>query len=145
MPPSQDPSIPTPIVMMIVLMKDPVQTAFDAAHKSRTFYLCEESHDIGKPLGQTAHDAGQHHDHQDVHRVRFEKMCIGEVTEEDMMHKLLECEKHGHEKDSRGVFFFGKGNGSLPWSDNEEWEFGDSGSGGSEGMRRPGWSEDRRR
>ena len=43
------------------------------------------------------------------------------------------------------MVFLGKGNGSLPWSDSEEWEFGDLGSGGSDGVRRPGWSEDWRR
>ena len=32
-------------------------------------------------------------------------------------------------------FFRGKGNRSLPWSDEEEWEFGESGSGGLGKMR----------
>ena len=72
-------------------------------------------------------------------------MCIGDVTEEDMLHKLLEHEEHGHEKDSGGVVFLRKGDGSLPWSDGEERGFGDSGSGGSDDVRRPGRSEDWRR
>ena len=42
-------------------------------------------------------------DHQDVHGVRVEKMCIGEVTEEDLLRKLFEHEEHGHEKDSGGL------------------------------------------
>ena len=91
------------------------------------------------------HDSTEQDDHRDVHGVRVEKMRRGEVTEEDMLHKLLEHEEHGHEEDSRGLFFIGKGNRSLPWSDGEEWEFGESGSGGFEDMRGPGRSEDWRR
>ena len=41
--------------------------------------------------------------------------------------------------------FLGKGNGSLPWSEGEEREFGESGSGRSRDVRRPGRSEDWRR
>ena len=66
---------------------DPGQNAHDAA--CRTFCMCEESHDVGKPVGRNAHDAAQHDDRQDVHKVRGEEMCIGEVTEEDMMHGHL--------------------------------------------------------
>ena len=62
-------------------------------------------------------------DDRDVHGVQGEEMCIGEVTEEDMLHKLLEHEEHGHEEDSGGAVFLGKGNRSLPWSDEEEWKF----------------------
>ena len=50
-------------------------------------------------------------DHQDVHGVRIEKMCRGKVTEEDMLHELLEHEEHGHEDDSGGVFFLERGKG----------------------------------
>ena len=88
---------------------EPGQNAHDAAR--RTFYLGEESHDIGKPVGQNAHDAAQRDEHQDVHKVRVEEMCIGEVTEEDMMHKLFECEEHGHGKDSGGFCFLERGTG----------------------------------
>ena len=84
------------------------QTACDAAQKSRVFHLCQGNHDIA-----------EQDDNQDVHGVRVEKMCIGEVTEEDMLRKLLEHEEHGHEEDSGGVVFLGKGIRSLPWSDGE--------------------------
>ena len=84
-------------------------------------------------------------DDQDVHGVRGEEMCASEVTQEDMLHELFEHKEHGHDEDSGGVIFLGKGNGSLPWSDKEEWESGESGSGGSGRMRGPGWSEDWRR
>ena len=63
------------------------QTAFDAAHQSKVFHLCTENHDSDMPLGQTACDATQQDDHQDVHEVRIEKLCIGAVTEEDMLRK----------------------------------------------------------
>ena len=43
-------------------------------------------------------------DDQVGHGVRGEEMCIGEVTEEDMLHKLLE-----HEEDSGGVVCSWKG------------------------------------
>ena len=36
-------------------------------------------------------------------------MCIGEVTEEDMLHKLFDHEEHGREEDS-GDLFSWKGN-----------------------------------
>ena len=58
-------------------------------------------------------------DHHDVHGARGEHKCIGEVTEEDVLRKLLEREEHRHEEDSGGGFL-GKGNRSLPWSDEEE-------------------------
>ena len=38
-------------------------------------------------------------------------------------------------------FVHGKGNRSLPWSDEDDWEFG---PGGLEGMGRPGCLKDRR-
>ena len=41
----------------------------------------------------------QHVDDRDVHGVRGEEMCIGEVTEEDMLHKLFEFEEHWHEEE----------------------------------------------
>ena len=69
---------------------------------------------------QTGCDAAQQDYHQDVHEVRVEKLRIGEVAEEDMLRKLFEHEELGHEKDSGGVVFLGKGNGSLPWGDGEE-------------------------
>ena len=81
-------------------------------------------------------------DGQDVHGVRGEEMCKCKVTEEDLLHKLFEHEEHGHEEDSGGMVFLGKENRSLPWSDEEEWEFGESGSGESGKMRGPAWSED---
>ena len=84
------------------------QTACDAAHKRIAFHLCKESHDIA-----------EQDDHQDVHGVRVEKMCIGVVTEEDKLRELFEHEEHGHEEDSGGVVFLGKGIRSLPWSDGE--------------------------
>ena len=52
------------------------------------------------------HDMAEQVDDQDVHGVQGEEMCIGEVTEEDMLHKLFEHEEHGHEEDSGGVVFF---------------------------------------
>ena len=61
-----------------------------------------------------------------------------------MLHKLFVHEEHGHDEDAGGVVLLGKGNRSLPWSDEEDWEFEGSGSGGSEEVGRPGWSKDRR-
>ena len=77
------------------------QTACDAAHESRAFHLCKERHDIA-----------EQDDHQDVHGVRVGKMCIGEVTEEDMLCKLLEHEDRGHEEDS--------GWGGFSWKGEQE-------------------------
>ena len=45
------------------------------------------------PLGRIACGAAQQDDHRDVHGVRVEKMCVGEVTEEDMSRKLFDHEK----------------------------------------------------
>ena len=105
--PSQDPSFPTSIVMMIVPMRlFWVRQRATQSTSAEYFILCKENHDIDTPLGQTACDAAQQDDHQDVHGVRVEKMCIGEVAEEDMLRKLFEHEEHGHEKDSGGVVFF---------------------------------------
>ena len=87
------------------------QKACDATHKSRVLHLCNEDHDIDKSLGQTACDAAQHDDHQDVHGVQVEKMRIDEMTEEDMLRKLLEHEEHGHERFRRGGVFLEKGTG----------------------------------
>ena len=61
-----------------------------------------------------------------------------------MLHKFVFHEEHGHDEDEGGFVFRGKGNRSLPWSDEEERELGGSGSGGWEEMGRPGWSKDRR-
>ena len=85
------------------------QNAHDAARRS--FFLCEESHDIGKPVGQNAHDTAQHDDHQDAHTVRVEEMCIGEVTEEDMMHNCLNVKNMGMRKIQEGWFFLERGTG----------------------------------
>ena len=59
-------------------------------------------------------------------------MCIGEATEENMLHKIFEHEEHGHEEDSGGVVCLGKvnriclgatrRNGSLENRDREDQE-----------------------
>ena len=40
-------------------------------------------------------------------------------------------EEHGHDEDAGRVVVLEKGNRSLPWSDEEEWESGESGPGKS--------------
>ena len=92
------------------------QTAFDAARKVRVFHLCQESHEVPeqvqhscidddmilKSKGQTAYDATQEHRH-----------WYGDGGD---------C-GHGGKAGKDG--FFGKGNVSLPLSDEEEdWETG---------------------
>ena len=50
-------------------------------------------------------------DDRDVHGVQGEEMCIGEVTEEDMLHKFVGHEEHGHDEDSGAVVFLERGTG----------------------------------
>ena len=88
-----------------------------------------------------------------------QERCIEEITEDDTLCRLLCQEKHRHGREAGQVVFYGKGNRSLPCSDDEEdWEISisgfsdeidrpgmlkDSGSGGTEQSRQPGESEDR--
>ena len=132
--------ISTPIVVKVVLMRfwNPRGggiTCRDTVGK-RVFHQCSErfvEFSRGGPKGrdtvggadQVFHDMAEQVDDQDVHGVRGQETCIGEVTEEDMLHKLLVHEERGHDEDDEDagrVVFLGKGNGSLPWSDEEEWE-----------------------
>ena len=85
--PSQDPSFSTSIAMMMLHMKlFRVRQRSTQPTRSK-FHLCKDNHDSDMPLGQTACDATQQDDRQDVHEVWFEKLCIGEVREEDMLRK----------------------------------------------------------
>ena len=83
---------------------------------SRAFHLCKESHDVPE---------------QDQER------CIGEITEDDMMFRLLCQEEHGYGGEVGKAVFSGKGNRSLLWSDEEE-DGEHLGFGVSEEMGRPG-------
>ena len=58
-----------------------------------------------------------------------------------MLHKLFVHEELEHGGEAGGGFCFGRGNRSLPWSDEDEWEFA---SGGLEETGRPLGSKDRR-
>ena len=47
-------------------------------------------------------------DHEQKSSSFVQERCIGEVTEEDMLHKLLFHEEHGHDEDAGGVVVLGK-------------------------------------
>ena len=51
------------------------------------------------------HEQVFHEDGEQKSSHGVQEMCIDEVTEEDMLHKLLEHEDLGHEKDSGGGGF----------------------------------------
>ena len=93
----------------------------------RVFHQCPDSPRGGR-TGRDAeeqifHDVQEQVDEQVFHEDREKQitrvvpqMCIDEVTEEDMMRKLLFREGFGHGGEA-GVVFHGKGDMSLPWSD----------------------------
>ena len=58
---------------------------------------------------------------------RFElckERCIDEVTEEDMTQKVFHEEfEHGGGGEAEGAVVLRKRNRSVPWSNEDEWEF----------------------
>ena len=97
----------------------------------RVFHQCPQGfeeqvfHDIPEQVNADEQDF--HEDQEQKSSSFVQERCIGEVTEEVVLHRLLLQEEHWHDEDAGGVVVPGQGNRSLPWSDEEEWKLGGSG------------------
>ena len=91
----------------------------------RIFHECPERFEeqVFHDMPEQVDSEGQvFHEGQEQKRSSFvQERCMGEATEENMLHKLLLHEELGHhdddDEDAGRVVVLGKGNRSLPWSD----------------------------